>query len=90
MRNFIAFINDYIKNCNSKMMALVKLCLGVLGLLAGLTVPKEYKKKVAVGGVILLLAAYIPLVADCVNRYSKKQNRKPSDKMERPRYIRLG
>ena len=80
MRNFIAFINDYIKNCDSRMMALVKLCLGVLGLLAGLTVPREHKKK----------AAYIPLVADCVRRYSKKQNRKPSEKMERPRYIKLG
>lgn len=90
MRNFIAFINDYIKNCDSRMMALVKLCLGVLGLLAGLAVPREHKKKVAAGGVVLLLAAYIPLVADCVRRYSKKKNRKPSEKMERPRYIKLG
>ena len=52
--------------------------------------PREHKKKVAAGGVVLLLAAYIPLVADCVRRYSKKQNRKPSEKMERPRYIKLG
>ena len=77
MRNFIAFINDYIKNCDSRMMALVKLCLGVLGLLAGLTVPREHKKKVAAGGVVLLLAAYIPLVADCVRRYSKNRTENP-------------
>ena len=35
MRNFIAFINDYIKNCDSRMMALVKLCLSVLGIIGG-------------------------------------------------------
>lgn len=89
MKNFIAFINDYVKHCTVKTITLIKLCVMSFGVLLGLAVPGKHKKKVAVATTVLLLASYVPLVADCVSQYTKKQNRKPGERMERPHYIKL-
>ena len=49
MKKLIGWADGYLKECAWRDMALLKFCLGSLGVLIGLQVPKK-RKKTACGG----------------------------------------
>ena len=55
--------NQYLKNCTWKDMALLKFCVGAIGVLIGLALPAKKKKASAWVASLVLAAAYIPLMS---------------------------
>ena len=55
MKSLFSYADAYIKNCTWKDLALVKFCLCAIGVMIGLSVPKEKRK-------IPFLVTYFPLM----------------------------
>lgn len=77
MKELLNYANTYIRKMNVSDVAMLKVCLCSLGLLAGLAIPKNHKKK-AVGIASTAFAfTYAPLMTKflvTVLEESKKQN----------------
>ena len=55
--------DQYLKSCTWKDMALLKFCVGAIGVLIGLALPRKKKKTAAWVASLVLVATYIPLMA---------------------------
>ena len=58
MKSLFSYADAYIKNCTWKDLALVKFCLCAIGVMIGLSVPKE-KRKIPF---LVFLVTYFPLM----------------------------
>ncbi len=61
MKSILLVADRFIKQSDWKTLALMKACLGSIGLVIGLFVPKENRRPVLVGALAVFLASYIPL-----------------------------
>lgn len=52
----------YLKECTWKDLALVKFCLCAVGLLIGLSIPKDKKKYPLIAASIVFVVTYVPLM----------------------------
>jgi len=77
MRELLNYANGYIRKMNVSDIAMLKVCLCSLGLLAGLAIPKKHKKKAAGIAATTFAFTYAPLMTKLlvtVLEESKKQN----------------
>ena len=77
MRELLNYANVYILKMNVSDIAMLKVCLCSLGLLAGLAIPKKHKKKAAGIAATTFAFTYAPLMTKLlvtVLEESKKQN----------------
>ena len=63
MRYLFDLADQYIRECDWKDLALLKLCLCAMGILLGAAAPARWKKPLAFGAVGVFIATYIPLMA---------------------------
>ena len=59
---FFSWANAYCRQSSWKDLALIKFCLCAAGVLVGLCVPPEKRKKAALGGLLVFLLTYVPLM----------------------------
>ena len=62
MNKLFECANQYLKESDWKDLALVKFCLCAIGIMIGLSVPKEKKKYPFILAGIIFVATYIPLM----------------------------
>lgn len=60
MKELIKHVNNYIKHCNWKDIAILKACLCSLGVMIGIVVPKEKKKPIFIIAFLTYIITYIP------------------------------
>lgn len=79
MKRLIDSANVYIEKSTWKDLALVKLCLCSLGLMAGAVLPKKAKKPVIFGAMVVFVATYVPLMTKFMRIFATmpKPARKP-------------
>ncbi len=63
MQKLFTYADAYIKESDWQDLAMLKLCLGALGVLIGLSLPKKGKKTGALFAAGVFTATYIPLMA---------------------------
>ncbi len=54
--------NEFLQQSTWEDLAVIKLCLWAMGILWGMTIPKQSRKPVALVTVIVFIATYIPLM----------------------------
>lgn len=62
MKTLFASADEYLQNSDWKDIAVLKLCLLSLGLLAGMQLPEKHRKIARVAAVVIFVATYIPLM----------------------------
>ena len=62
VKSLFSYADAYIKNCTWKDLALVKFCLCAIGVMIGLSVPKEKRKIPFLGSLLVFLVTYFPLM----------------------------
>ncbi len=62
MKKMFSLADEYLKICGWRDLALVKLCLGTLGILIGLAMPKKIRVPVALVATGGFLASYVPIM----------------------------
>ena len=62
MKTLFARADEYLQNSDWKDIAVLKLCLLSLGLLAGMQLPEKHRKTARVAAVVIFVATYIPLM----------------------------
>ena len=67
MKRLLGYAKSYVREMNLCDVALLKLCLGALGLLIGLGIPKNKKKPFLVGALLLFVATYVPLMGKLIH-----------------------
>lgn len=63
MKKLFTYADDYIRESDWQDLAMLKLCLGALGVLIGLSLPEEKKKTGALFAAGVFTATYIPQMA---------------------------
>lgn len=61
--NIFKTADNYLKECDWKDMALLKFCLIGLGLSAGASLAKKYRKEVICVGSLMFVTTYVPVMA---------------------------
>ena len=62
MKKLFEAANRYIETSDWKIFAVLKFCLISLGMILGMMIKPEYKKKVLIGAAVLFVATYISLM----------------------------
>ena len=62
MKKLFEAANRYIETSDWKIFAELKFCLISLGMIVGMMIKPEHKKKVLIGAGVLFAATYIPLM----------------------------
>ena len=62
MKKLIAAGNLYLKHMNLTDIALIKLCVGALGVLVGLKAARRHRKCAGTAAALVFLATYVPLM----------------------------
>ena len=62
MKTLFASADEYLQNSDWKDIAVLKLCLLSLGLLAGMQLPEKHRKTARVAAGVIFVATYIPLM----------------------------
>ena len=62
MKKLFEAANRYIETSDWKIFAVLKFCLISLGMIVGIMIKPEHKKKVLIGAAVLFVATYIPLM----------------------------
>ena len=62
MKTLFASADEYLQNSDWKDIAVLKLCLLSLGLLAGMQLPEKHRNTARVAAVVIFVATYIPLM----------------------------
>lgn len=75
MKTLFASADEYLQNSDWKDIAVLKLCLLSLGLLAGMQLPEEHRKTARVAAVVLFAATYIPLMAKFLSILVRKSRK---------------
>ena len=63
MKKLTDAANRYLRACDWRDIAVLKICLCALGVLLGLAVPGRKKRPAAWAAALVFAAAYVPLVA---------------------------
>ena len=76
VKSLFSYADAYIKNCTWKDLALVKFCLCAIGVMIGLSVPKEKRKIPFLGSLFVFLVTYFPLMGNypCYKSRTEKTN----------------
>ncbi len=72
MEKLFRVANRYCKESSWKILALLKICLFSLGVLAGMLVPHHRKKTVVGLGLAAFAATYVPLMAKLLRTWKKE------------------
>ena len=75
MKTLFASADEYLQNSDWKDIAVLKLCLLSLGLLAGMQLPEERRKTARVAAVVLFAATYIPLMTKFLSILVRKSRK---------------
>ncbi len=75
MKTLFASADEYLQNSDWKDIAVLKLCLLSLGLLAGMQLPEKHRKTARVAAVVLFVATYIPLMAKFLSILVRKSRK---------------
>ncbi len=62
MKQLFDYANGYIRRCDWKDIALLKLCLAAMGVMVGLQVPPRRRKSVLAGAAVVFCLTYVPLM----------------------------
>lgn len=62
MKKLFACANQYVKESDWKDLALIKFCLCAIGVMIGLSIPREKRKYPFLVAGIVFVATYIPLM----------------------------
>ncbi len=62
MKCLFSYANDYIKKCDWKDIALIKLCLCSIGILIGVNISSDKKKTALIAAISTFILSYIPLM----------------------------
>ena len=62
MKKLFCYADMYLQKSDWKDMAMLKFCLFSIGLLVGMRIPEEYKKKAGIAAMFIFLLTYIPLM----------------------------
>lgn len=62
MNKLLKYVEEYLKVCNWKDLALIKFCLCSIGVILGLAAPKKLRKPLVFVAVTVFVATYIPLM----------------------------
>ncbi|MDD2968675.1 MAG: permease of phosphate ABC transporter [Lachnospiraceae bacterium] len=62
MKDWLNYADEYIKECDWKDMALIKICLFSLGILVGTLLPRRKKKCILITSSLIYVASYIPIM----------------------------
>ena len=71
MKKLLELGNQYAKESDWKVFALLKLCLCAIGVMIGVQVLRKYKKTAVLVSAGVFLAAYIPLIRKLFNILSR-------------------
>ena len=63
MKKLTDAANRYLRACDWRDIAVLKICLGALGVRLGLAVPGRKKRPAAWAAALVFAAAYVPLMA---------------------------
>ena len=80
VKSLFSYADAYIKNCTWKDLALVKFCLCAIGVMIGLSVPKEKRKIPFLGALLVFLVTYFPLMGKFIR--VKSQGKKEKNKQQ--------
>ncbi len=75
MKKLFTYADEYIKESDWQDLAMLKLCLGALGVLIGLSLPGEKKKTAGLFAAGIFTATYLPLMSKfyrIITRENKK------------------
>ena len=62
MKKLFDVANQYVRESDWKVIAVLKFCLISLGMMIGMGIKKEYKKPAYLAAGLVFLASYIPLM----------------------------
>ncbi|MDD3417348.1 MAG: permease of phosphate ABC transporter [Lachnospiraceae bacterium] len=62
MKKLFKYADVYAQKCSWKDFALLKICLCALGIMIGLSIPKDKKKMSLIAASTVFTASYIPLM----------------------------
>lgn len=79
MKKIFECANVYVKRCNWKDMALLKICLCAVGIMIGLSIPEKKKKCSSVAAGVIFIVSYIPLMTKFVKIVIEENNIKIND-----------
>lgn len=71
MKKLLACANQYVKESDWKDLALLKFCLCAVGIMIGLSIPKEKKKFPFLAAGSVFVVTYIPLMMKFVKAVGK-------------------
>lgn len=74
MKKLMGWAEDYLKICTWKDMALLKFCLGSLGVLIGLQVPKQQKKPAAWIAGLIFVVTYVAVMGKFIGTILRSQD----------------
>ncbi len=74
MKKLMGWAEDYLKICTWKDMALLKFCLGSLGVLIGLQVTKQRKKPAAWIAGIIFVVTYAAVMGKFIGTILRSQD----------------
>ena len=75
VKSLFSYADAYIKNCTWKDLALVKFCLCAIGVMIGLSVPKEKRKIPFLGALLVFLVTYFPLMRKFIRVIKEERNK---------------
>lgn len=75
MKALFSYADAYLKKCTWKDLALLKFCLCAMGVMIGLSVPKEKKKLPLLGAIFVFLVTYFPLMGKFVRVIKEEQKK---------------
>ncbi len=74
MKKLFGWADGYLKECTWKDLALIKFCLGSLGVLIGLQVPKKRKKTAAWTAGVIFAFTYVAVMGKFISFVLRRQD----------------
>lgn len=75
MEKVFEYANEYVRRCNWKDMALLKVCLCAVGVMIGLSIPENKKKCPFAAAGIIFAVSYIPLMAKFIKTMMQEEKK---------------
>ena len=72
MRKLFEYADEYVKRCGWKDMALLKICLSAVGIMIGLSIPKDKKKLSFAAAGVVFVVSYISLMVKFIKIIHKE------------------
>ncbi len=74
MKKLMGWADGYLQECTWKDMALIKFCLGSLGVLIGLQIPKKRKKTAAWTAGVIFVFTYVAVMGKFISFVLRRQD----------------